>query len=57
VKVLPTKGARETESYVISNDRKHLYLTVVIDSDGLRPPLKILRAYQPAPEAKTPANP
>jgi hypothetical protein len=62
VKVLPAKGARETESYVISNDRKHLYLTVVIDSDGLKPPLKILRAYQPAPEApaaeaKTPANP
>jgi len=57
VKVRPNKGPRETESYVVSNDRKHLYLTVVIDSDGLRPALKILRAYQPAPEASAPANP
>ena len=49
VEVKPDKGIRRTESYVVSNDGKHLYLTVTIAGQAG----EILRAYDPAP---VPAN-
>ncbi len=45
VEVKPDKGIRRTESYVVSNDGKHLYLTVTIAGQSG----EILRAYDPAP--------
>jgi hypothetical protein len=45
VEVKPDKGIRRTESYVVSNDGKHLYLTVTIAGQAG----EILRAYDPAP--------
>lgn len=48
VKVRSQSGQDITESYVISNDRKHLYLTLVLEGDVLRRGLKIRRAYDPA---------
>ena len=45
VEVKPDKGTRRTESYVVSNDGKHLYLTVTIAGQ----PDDILRAYDPVP--------
>jgi hypothetical protein len=59
VDVKPDKGTRHTESYLVSNDGKHLYLTVTISGQlG-----QLLRAYDaaprgPAPDAQpTPAKP
>ena len=43
VEVKPDKGTRRTESYVVSNDGKHLYLTVTIAGQAGQ----ILRAYDP----------
>ncbi|HYL06566.1 MAG TPA: hypothetical protein VE075_11025 [Thermoanaerobaculia bacterium] len=51
VEVKPDKGTRRTESYLVSNDGKHLYLTVAIS--GQRDP--VLRAYDLA--AAPPAAP
>ncbi|HEV2853684.1 MAG TPA: hypothetical protein VHC97_12850 [Thermoanaerobaculia bacterium] len=45
VKVRPDKGPNRTESYVISNDRKHLYVTTTIDGEGIGRELRIRRAY------------
>jgi len=53
VEVKPDKGTRRTESYVVSNDGKHLYLTVTIAGQGG----EILRAYDPAPSPPAPAVP
>ncbi len=48
VKVRSQSGPDVTESYVISNDRKHLYLTLVLEGDVLHRGFKIRRAYDPA---------
>jgi hypothetical protein len=53
VEVKPDKGTRRTESYVVSNDGKHLYLTVTIAGQAG----EILRAYDPAPAPPGPAVP
>lgn len=53
VEVKPDKGTRRTESYVVSNDGKHLYLMVSIPGRLDR----ILRAYDRAPAPATPAAP
>jgi hypothetical protein len=53
VEVKPDKGTRRTESYVVSNDGKHLYLTVTIAGQAG----EILRAYDPAPAPPTPPAP
>jgi hypothetical protein len=50
VEVKPDKGTRRTESYVVSNDGKHLYLTVTIA--GQRG--EVLRAYDRAPAPAAP---
>lgn len=49
VRVKPDKGPKRTESYVVSDDGKYLYLVLTIKGDGQRPELKIRRAYDPAP--------
>jgi hypothetical protein len=53
VEVKPDKGTRRTESYVVSNDGKHLYLTVTIAGQAG----EMLRAYDPAPAPPGPAVP
>ncbi|HYX23033.1 MAG TPA: hypothetical protein VFC23_02685 [Thermoanaerobaculia bacterium] len=53
VEVKPDKGPKRTESYVVSNDGKHLYVTLILDRNGRE--VKIRRAYDPAPEEKSPA--
>lgn len=53
VEVKPDKGIRRTESYVVSNDGKHLYLTVTIAGQAG----EILRAYDPGPAPPGPAVP
>jgi hypothetical protein len=45
----PDEGPQRTESYVVSDDGKHLYLTVTMEGFGGRPAFKIRRAYDPAP--------
>ncbi|HEV7507606.1 MAG TPA: hypothetical protein VGS07_22165 [Thermoanaerobaculia bacterium] len=54
VEVKPDKGAKRTESYLVSNDGKHLYVTLVLDRNGHE--LKIRRAYDSAPEEKAPGG-
>jgi len=50
LEVKPDKGTRHTESYLVSNDGKHLYLTVTISGQlG-----QLLRAYDAVPQG--PAN-
>src|SRR5436305_8488191 len=53
VEVKPDKGPKRTESYIVSNDGKHLYVTLTLDRNGRE--VKIRRAYDPAPEEKAPA--
>jgi hypothetical protein len=53
VEVKPDKGTRRTESYVVSNDGKHLYLMVAIPGHLDR----IVRAYDRAPAPAAPAAP
>lgn len=53
VDVKPDKGIRRTESYVVSNDGKHLYLTVTITGQYG----EVLRAYDAAPTPPGPAVP
>jgi hypothetical protein len=49
VEVKPDQGPRRTETYVVSNDRKHLFLTLTMEPDGDRTPeMKVRRAYDPA---------
>ena len=54
VDVKPDKGPHRTESYLVSNDRKHLYVTTTI-SRRFQGDAKRVRAYDlvpaPAPEA------
>jgi len=50
VDVKPDKGTRRTEAYVVSNDGKHLYLTVTIAGQRSQ----ILRAYDPGPAPAAP---
>jgi len=42
-------GAKHTESYVVSNDGKHLYLTLTTNRNS-----QVLRAYDLAPAAPAP---
>jgi hypothetical protein len=48
VKVKPEEGPKRTESFIVSNDGKHLYVTLTLEGDGRRPERKIRRAYDPA---------
>lgn len=48
VKVKPEEGPKRTESFVVSNDGKHLYVTTILEGDGQRPERKFRRAYDPA---------
>lgn len=48
VKIKPEEGPKRTESFIVSNDGKHLYLTHVLEGDGQRPERKIRWAYDPA---------
>ncbi len=48
VKVKPKQGPKRTETYIVSNDGKHLYVTTFLESDGKRPDRKFRRAYDPA---------
>lgn len=63
VEVKPDKGPRRTESYLVSNDRKHLYLTLTMEPDDRTPEMKVRRAYDPAsdpasdPAADPPSKP
>jgi hypothetical protein len=57
VQVRPAKGPKRTESYIVSDDRKHLYIVVDIDGQGTRPNVKIRRAYDPATPPEKPAAP
>jgi hypothetical protein len=58
VQVKPDKGPKRTESYIVSNDGKHLYLVLTMEGSGSRPEFKIRRAYDPAaPEEKPAAQP
>jgi hypothetical protein len=57
VQVRPAKGPKRTESYIVSDDRKHLYIVVDIDGQGTRPNVKIRRAYDPATPPEKPASP
>jgi hypothetical protein len=49
VQVKPDKGPQRTESYVVSNDGKYLYLVLTMKGGGQRPEFKIRRAYDPEP--------
>jgi hypothetical protein len=53
VEVKPDKGPKRTESYLVSNDGKHLYITLSLDHNGRE--MKIRRAYDSAPDEKAPA--
>lgn len=53
VEVKPDKGPKRTESYLVSNDGKHLYVTLSLDRNGHE--MKIRRAYDAAQEEKAPA--
>ncbi len=50
VDVKPDKGPKRTESYIVSNDGKHLYVVLTLEGD--RGSRKIRRAYDPAPAEK-----
>jgi hypothetical protein len=45
VKVKPDDGPKRTESYVVANDGKHLYMTLTLEGSGRE--FKIRRAYDP----------
>ena len=47
VKARPDEGPKRTEAFVLSNDGKHLYLTITMEGDG-RPAFRVRRAYGPA---------
>jgi hypothetical protein len=53
VEVKPDKGPKRTESYLVSNDGKHLYVTLSLDRNGHE--MKIRRAYDAAQEEKAPS--
>jgi hypothetical protein len=52
VRVKPARGRRRTESYIVSNDGKHLYVVTTLEWDGRQPEVTIRRAYDPAPARK-----
>lgn len=52
----PDKGPKRTETWVVSNDRKLLYLTVEMQG-GPRPGFKIRRAYDAAAPGSAPTSP
>jgi hypothetical protein len=54
VETRPDKGPKRTESYLVSNDGKHLYVTLVVERNGHE--MKIRRAYDSAPEDKAPTS-
>jgi hypothetical protein len=54
VEVRPDKGPKRTESYLVSNDGKHLYVTLILDRNGHE--MRIRRAYDAAQEEKAPAG-
>jgi hypothetical protein len=54
VQVKPAKGPRRIETYIVSNDRKHLYVVWDIGGDAIHDGLKIRRAYDPAPPPAAP---
>ncbi len=58
VDVKPDKGPHRTESYLVSNDHKHLYVTTTI-SRRLQGDAKMVRAYDLVPETApdTPSAP
>jgi hypothetical protein len=58
IEVNPDKGPKRTETWMVSNDRKLLYLTVEMQG-GPRPGFKIRRAYNAAApgETKKPETP
>ena len=58
VEVAPDRGPKRIETWMVSNDRKLLYLTVEMQG-GQRPGFKIRRAYNAATpgEAKPPEGP
>jgi hypothetical protein len=49
VRVKPARGRRRTESYIVSNDGKHLYVVLTMEWDGRQPETTIRRAYDPVP--------
>ncbi len=54
VEVKPDKGEKRTESYLVSNDGKHLYVTLSLDHNGRE--MTVRRAYDSAAaDEKTPA--
>ena len=53
VQVKPDQGPKRTESYIVSNDGKHLY--IVLTLEGERGSRKIRRAYDPAAPEEKPA--
>jgi hypothetical protein len=57
VQVKPAKGPKRTETYIVSDDGKHLYIVLDVEGDGSRPEFKIRRAYDPAPPAEKPSAP
>jgi hypothetical protein len=56
VVVKPAKGPKRVESYIVSNDRKHLYVVFDIGGDAIRAGIKIRRAYDPITPAAAPAE-
>ncbi len=53
VEVKPDKGPKRTESYLVSNDGKHLYVTLSLERNGHD--MKIRRAYDAAQEERPPS--
>ncbi|MFL6262912.1 MAG: hypothetical protein ACJ76Y_24705 [Thermoanaerobaculia bacterium] len=53
VRVKPDKGPKRTESYIVSDDGKHLYIVLTVEGD--RGSRKIRRAYDPAAPEEKPA--
>jgi len=53
VQVNPNKGPKRTESYIVANDGKHLYIILILE--GERGTHKIRRAYDPAAPEEKPA--
>jgi hypothetical protein len=51
VEVKPEKGVRRSESFEVSNDGKHLYLTVSFSGGLMARDTRILRAYDVVPAA------
>jgi hypothetical protein len=52
VEVRSDKGPKRSESYIVSNDGKHLYLPLTTDRNS-----QVLRAYDLAPAPAAPAGP